>query len=157
MIKTVQLSQHFTLAEFTRSATAIERGIQNVPSDIHIRNMELLCDNIFEPVRSHFKLPVTILSGFRSLDLNRALGGAKDSQHLFGEAGDAEIYGVRNDDLYNFIKDNLSFDQLIAEQLDSEDGSAGWIHVSYRLGRNRGETLSFLGKGRGYVEGLVYA
>lgn len=157
MITSTQLSKNFTLLEFTRSGVASQRNIMNVPTELHVRNMQLLCDNVLERIRERFNKPVNILSGFRSRELNAAVGGAPDSQHTMGQAADIEVYGIRNDDLFCFIADHLNFDQVIAEQLESEDGSAGWIHVSYRQGSNRKQELSFLGKERGYVNGLVYA
>jgi hypothetical protein len=101
---------------------------------------------------------VKIRSGFRSQALNRVVGGAPNSQHTTGEAADIEIPGIANADVFRHIVKNLPFDQVIAELLDRNDGSAGWIHVSYSRAKLRHEDLSFLGrgKGKGYVPGLRF-
>lgn len=151
----MQLSKHFTLAELTRSQTAKRLDIANNPSDVEIKCLKDLCENILEPVRVHFGKPIIISSGYRSPALNKANGGASTSQHVKGQAADIEIDGVPNAAIYSYIFKNLDFDQLIAEKLKSNDGSAGWIHVSYNKGKNRGEALSFLGNGR-YVRDLVF-
>ena len=148
------LSQHFSLQEFTRSLA--HPNIPNVPNALQIRNMEDLCDNVLEPLRQHFGKPVTILSGFRSPDLNKAVGGVSTSQHCKGEAADIEIYGVANSELWQYIVDNLDFDQCIAERLSEDDGSAGWVHVSYTANKRRREDLSSPVAGV-YKKGLVFA
>lgn len=152
----MRLSQNFTLQEFTDSPKAKELGIDNIPNQIQIAAMIAWCDNIGEPIRAYFGQPVKILSGFRSNELNKALGGADDSQHTKGEAGDIEVHGVRNSVLWQFIVLSLSYDQVIAEKLKENDGTAGWVHVSHkREGKQRGEPLSFLGNGK-YVNGLQF-
>lgn len=153
----IKLSRNFSLLEFTRSQKADELGIDNIPNHVHIVALQAWCDNIGEPIRAHFNLPVKVLSGFRSEELNKAVGGSPTSQHTKGEAVDIEVPGIRNDVLWKFIVDHLDYDQVIAEQIKAYDGSAGWIHVSYRrVGKQRNEALSFLGKGK-YVTGLEYA
>jgi hypothetical protein len=151
----MQLTKHFSLAELTRSDTAAKRGIYNIPEPEHVENLKALCVNVLEPVRVHFDRPVTIKSGFRCYELNRMIGGAANSQHTTGQAADIEIRGVDNADVFRFIAQNLTFDQLIAEMLEHDDGEAGWIHVSYAP-TNRKQQLSFLGKGRGYHVGLQF-
>lgn len=152
----MNLSPHFTLAEFIASAKATELGIENTPNAIQIDAMSALCAITLEPIRLHFNSSIRILSGFRCPELNRAVGGADTSQHLLGEAADIHVYGVDNDDVWKFIQLNLNFDQVIAEKLRQDDGNAGWIHVSHkRDGKQRGEALSFLGNGQ-YVPGLQY-
>lgn len=150
----IKLSDHFTLEEFTRSAKADELGISNIPNALQISHMQALCDNVLEPLRKHYDKPISIKSGFRCPELNGAVGGASTSQHTKGEAADIEIYGIRNDDIWNFIVSHLNFDQVIAERLSRDDGSAGWIHVSYAV-KNRKEALSCPKSGE-YVKGLVY-
>lgn len=150
----MQLSSHFSLAEMTASGK--HKNIPNTPSQPQIIALEALCDHVLEPVRQHFGKPVIVNSGFRSVELNKAVGGAASSQHLKGEAADIEIPGVRNDDIWLFIEKNLAFDQLIAEQLSEFNGSAGWVHVSFSLYQTRKDAKSFLGHGK-YVKGLKYA
>lgn len=152
----MRLSDHFTLEEFISSSKADDLGINNTPNQIHIACMGLLCENILEPLSKHFNAPIGILSGFRNLDLNKAIGGSSTSQHMLGEAADIHVKGVRNDEAWRFIEMNLNFDQLIAEKLHKDDGNAGWVHVSYRrVGKQRNEAISFLGDGK-YVSGLIY-
>lgn len=155
--KPQRLSEHFLLSEFTRSAKADELKIDNTkPTELQIIRMEALCDNVLEPLRRGFDgKPVTILSGWRCPELNKAVGGAEDSQHMKGEAADITIAGVPNVWVFNFIQKNLSFDQLIAERLKEADGAAGWVHVSFRYHKQRREVLSYLGEGE-YVPGLRF-
>lgn len=147
----MKLSPHFTLAEMTRTSSSLP----NKPSEKEIVALKALCENILEPIRIHFAKPVIVNSGYRSAAVNKAIGGAKTSQHLKGEAADIEIRGVSNAAIFRYIHENLDFDQVIAEKLRNDDGSAGWVHVSYSKYGLRGEALSFLGAGR-YVKGLQF-
>ena len=136
------LSKHFHLAEFTKSQEAIRRGISNAPTDLVLSNLEALCNNVLEPLRSEFG-PVKISSGYRSPQLNRVIGGAANSQHTTGEAADIEVLDVDNCDLAKWIADNLEFDQLILEFHVHEDGpNSGWVHVSYSQQGNKREVLT---------------
>ena len=153
----MKLSENFTLFEFTHSTKADALGLDNTPNAMQIANMQAWCDQIGEPIRKHYNAPVRITSGFRCPELNRAVGGASNSQHLFGQAADIHIDGVRNDDLWNFItnKDNgINYDQCIAERLSKDDGAKGWVHVSCAI-KNRKDALS-CPTPNNYVKGLVY-
>ncbi len=149
----MNLSEHFTLDEFTRSIS--HPNISNIPTASQVAAMDDLCAAVLEPVRKHFGKPVVILSGFRSPELNKAIGGASASQHMNGEAADIEVYGVSNAALWNFIFHTGRFDQLVAEYFSKDDPRAGWVHVSYRQGKNRKEALSCVAKGD-YRKGLVF-
>lgn len=152
----MRLSDHFTLQEFIDSAKATELNLANIPNQIHIMAMQLLCDTVLEPIRKHFNAPMRILSGFRSKELNAAVGGAPTSQHTLGEAADITISGIKNDELWKFIVMNINYDQVIAEHLNQKDGSAGWVHVSHsRVGNQRNQPLSCVKNGI-YMEGLHY-
>lgn len=138
----MQLSEHFELAEFTRSSTAKRAGISNMPTDAHLENIKLLCEKILEPIRVHFARSIILSSGYRSSALNRAIGGASSSQHCSGEAADIDMDGtnVTNAQIFNYIKDNLEFDQLIWEF--GTDSNPDWVHVSYESnGRQRKQIL----------------
>jgi zinc D-Ala-D-Ala carboxypeptidase len=138
----MQLSKHFELAEFTRSSTAKRAGISNMPTDAHLENIKLLCEKILEPIRVHFTRPIILSSGYRSPALNRAVGGSSSSQHCSGEAADIDMDGtnVTNAQIFNYIKDNLEFDQLIWEF--GTDSNPDWVHVSYESnGRQRKQIL----------------
>ena len=140
----MQISKHLSLAEVSRSETAKRRGINNTPSGEHLENFKKLAENIFEPIREHFGVPIHISSGYRSKELNSAIGGSATSQHCSGEAIDIDMdgsaSGITNAQVFNFIKDNLQFDQLIAEFPKS--GNPEWVHVSYETtGKQRKQIL----------------
>lgn len=125
----MQLSKNFHLSEFTRSQTASRQNIINVPNSHHILALKLLCEKVLQPIRDHFDKPVIISSGYRSPELNRAIGGSSKSQHMKGEAADFEITGIDNYELAKWIERNLNYDQLILEFYTGEN--SGWIHVGY--------------------------
>ena len=149
----MRLSKNFTLAEFTKSQTAERKGIDNTPSDNHIESMELLCNEVLEPIRYHFDKPIMINSGYRSVALCEAIGSKATSQHAKGEAADIEIPGVDNLDIATFIMDNLDFDQLILECYTGEP-SSGWVHVSFKDVENRKDVLTY-DRTNGYRKGLI--
>ena len=126
-----RISKHISLREAIESYTAKRLGINNTPSDYHITNMVVIAENIFEPLRSWVGGPIKISSFFRSGDLNRAISGSKSSQHCEGRAMDIDdTYGHKtNAEMYEYIKENLDFDQLIWEFGD--DNNPDWVHVSY--------------------------
>ena len=130
----MNLSAHVTLAEFENSPTATTHGINNKMSESQIASAKLLCENVFEPLRLYLNTPIKISSGFRCLQVNKMIGGAKSSQHTKGEAMDIKI-GAKG---FNFIKDKLNFDQLIWEF--GNDNEPQWVHVSFSS-RNRKQVL----------------
>jgi len=129
----MKLSEHLNLSEIIRSESAKRFGFSNMPTEEHIVNLKLLADNIFEPIRGHFRCPILISSGYRSKELNKKIGGSKTSQHCLGQAIDIDMdgtnYGVTNKMVFDFIKDSLNFDQLIAEF--PVNSNPAWVHVSY--------------------------
>jgi hypothetical protein len=135
-----QISKHLTLEELTYSATAIKLGIVNVPNQLQTENLKTLALKVFEPVREHFGVPIHISSGYRIMNLNQALNGSITSQHCKGEAIDIDMKGdkVSNAQIFHWIKDNLKYDQLIAEF--PKNGNPDWVHVSYSK-ENRQQTL----------------
>jgi len=150
----MQLSKNLALAEVMRSETAERKGISNMPTPEHIENFKLLAENVFQPIRDHFGVPIILSSGYRSKELNTAVGGALSSQHCTGEAIDIDMDGttVKNAEVFNFIKDNLNFDQLIWEF--GTDSNPDWVHVSYEsTGKQRKQILKAVksGKGTSYV------
>lgn len=146
----MRLSANFVLAEFTKSATATKRGIDNTPQGEHLENLKYVVENICQPVREAFGRPVRINSGYRSPALNKAVGGSKTSQHCKGQAVDFEINGVANLALADWISENLTFDQLILEFYNPDEGeNSGWVHASVRSdGQNRGQKLIAFKDGR---------
>jgi len=138
----MQLSKNLSLAEVIRSETAKRRGISNMPTPEHIENFKLLAEKVFQPIRDHFGVPIRISSGYRSKELNTAIGGSLSSQHCQGEAIDIDMDGttVTNAEIFNYIKDNLNFDQLIWEF--GTDTNPDWVHVSYdSSGKQRKQIL----------------
>ena len=136
------ISKHLELAELTRSESAKRVGISNMPTPEHVANLKKLADNIFEKIREHFGRPILISSGYRSIDLNKIIKGSKSSQHSTGEAIDIDMDGtdVTNKEIFEFIKFNVSFDQLIWEF--GTDKNPDWVHVSYESsGKQRKEIL----------------
>lgn len=127
----MQLSQHFRLHEFTKSQTATRNDINNTPSDKEVKALKALCENVLEKVRAQFGV-VKISSGFRSKELNKAIGGSTTSQHSKGEAADIEVMNVSNQVLAEWIAANCNFDQLILEfHVPQEGANSGWVHVSW--------------------------
>lgn len=144
----MKISEHLSLAEVTRSETAKRKGISNNPTAEHLENFKLLAENVFEKIRNHFGVPIHISSGYRSKELNSAIGGSQTSQHSKGQAIDIDMDGsgdgVTNADVYNFIKDNLEYDQLIWEF--GNDKNPDWVHVSYSKDKNRKQRLKAVKK-----------
>lgn len=126
----MKLSEHFDLNEFTRSATADRLHIDNSlnPSDpigqSIINNLKNLCQQVLEPLREHFGIPIVVSSGYRCPALNQAVGGVPNSQHLTGEAADIVMSNLT--EAFHWFIDNVPFDQIGWEQT----GSTRWIHVS---------------------------
>ena len=135
----MKLSKNLSLKEATKSNTATRLGIKNEPEQWEINNLRAVAENIFQPVRDHFGVPIGVSSGYRCKELNKAIGGSKYSKHMIGEALDidADIYGkVTNVEIFNYIKNNLEWDQMIWEFGDDEEPN--WVHVSYKeAGTNR--------------------
>ena len=142
----MQLSPHFKLVEFTRSATAQARHIDNTPDEEQIKNLKFLCDNVLEPLREQFG-PIIIGSGFRCPALNTAVGGVKNSQHTSGEACDIHLPSIEVGKKYfEFLKKLPIFDQLIWER-NNPRSNHYWIHVSVkRSGKNRKQVIPLLNK-----------
>jgi hypothetical protein len=138
----MQLSKNLTLAEVTRSESAKRKGISNEPTAEHLENFKKLAEKVFQPIREHFGVPIHISSGYRSKALNAAIGGSATSQHCSGEAIDIDMDGstVTNKQVFDYIKDNLVFDQMIWEF--GTDKNPDWVHVSYEsTGKQRKQIL----------------
>ena len=137
------ISKNITFAEATKSQSAIRLGIKNEPNEEQIEAMKYVAENIFERVRSHFgNKPIAISSFFRNFATNKAVGGSQTSQHCKGEAMDIDadtFGGITNKEIFNYIKDNLDFDQLIWEF--GTNNNPDWVHVSLTKGLNKRQVL----------------
>lgn len=138
----MNLTLHVSVAEFERSDAAIKHGISNKMNEFEKERAIELCKNVFEPIRAYVGKPIRINSGFRSAALNKRIGGAKTSQHVLGEAMDLDLH---DRDLFEWILDNVEYDQAIYEAGNDEE--ADWFHISYRKGRNRKQALRMIKKG----------
>ena len=149
----MKLSENFSLAEMTKSQTALRKGIDNTPDQTSIDNMTKLCTEILQPVRDHYGIPFSPSSGYRSAELCVAIGSTINplSQHAKGQAADIEVPGVSNKELAEFIIETLPFDQLILEFFTG--GNSGWVHCSY-VHEPRKEVLTY-DRANGYREGLI--
>ena len=132
----MMLSKHFSLAELTKSSTATRRGIDNDPDSTARENLIVLCSEILEPVREHYGVPFVPNSGFRCLELNRAICSSDSSQHVTGNAVDFEVPGVDNKEVALWVKENCDFDQLILEFYKEGEPTSGWVHCSYDVDKD---------------------
>lgn len=137
--------KYFTIEELCASDTAKAKNITNTPTEQHKDSLEKLVDNVLDKLREWYGKPIIVNSGYRGTELNEVVKGSNTSQHCKGEAADI-VASNRNDNakLFNYIKENLPFDQLIWEKGDNSNPS--WIHVSYSS-RNRKEVLKYNGTG----------
>ena len=138
----MQLSKHLSRAEFERSDAATNYGINNSMNSGQLAKAMALAINCFEPIREHLGKPIRVNSGYRSPAVNKRIGGALTSQHSLGEAIDLDLH---DRDLFEWIIDNVVFDQLIYEA--GNDAEADWFHISYREGHNRKQVLRMIKKG----------
>mgnify|MGYP001128764684 CR=1 FL=1 len=143
-----RISKHVSHEEATYSTTANRLGINNTPDVDSISRMRLVAEMVFEPLREYFDSPIGVTSFYRSEALNRALRGSLRSSHIKGEAMDldADVYGgLSNKDIFDYISDNLEFDQLIWEF--GSDENPAWVHVSYSRDNNRMQRLKAVKNG----------
>jgi hypothetical protein len=138
------ISAHISYREATKSNDAIRLGLKNEPDAEELECMRAVAENVFEPLRERFGVPIRITSFFRSSEVNDAIpGSSKTSDHVKGRAIDMDMDGtgwaVTNRDLFHHIREHLPFDQLIWEHGDNDQPD--WVHVSYREGANRKRVL----------------
>jgi len=126
-----RISEHVSLKEGIKSHTATRLNIDNVPRDLDLINMKTIAEEVFEPLRKFVDGPIAINSFYRSPKLNSAIGGSTSSQHCIGCAIDIDdTYGCKtNAEMFEYIKCNLDYDQMIWEFGD--DNNPDWVHVSY--------------------------
>ena len=139
-----KISKNFTLEELCASATAKAKGIRNVPGQTDIVNLCALVHQVLQPLRNAMREPIKIGSGYRSLALNNAVGGVRNSQHMKGEAADLCIDGdmQKGRKWFEWIRTHCEYDQLIWEH---NAKCSYWVHVSYRAdGLNRKQVINNL-------------
>ncbi len=129
-----KLSASFYLDEFIVSQVAERHCYRNEPNEKQIENLRLLCMNVLQPLRGIINVPIFINSGFRSFDVNAAVGGRFNSQHLEGKAADFVVHSMNLIDVFNIVLERFSFDQLIYE-------FGKWIHVSWNGESNRKDLM----------------
>lgn len=127
----MKLTENFTLVEMTKSEAALRNNLDNTPSESEVVNLKILCEKVLQPIRNHYGKGVKVNSGFRSKQVNVAIGGSKNSDHCNGQAADIEIPGLSNAELAEWIKANLKYTQLILEFYTPGVPDSGWVHVSY--------------------------
>ena len=140
---TVKMMSYFTIDELCRSTKANLLGISNIPDAEARRCLQALIDNVLDPARREFGLPITVTSGYRCYSLNAAVGGVHGSQHERGQASDLTYTPnpYMNATIFDIIRRQGNFDQLLWEK--GTDKSPAWVHVSYNpnLKKQRGEVL----------------
>jgi hypothetical protein len=137
----MKLSTNFSLSELTKSEAATRLGLDNTPALQIIENLEALVENILQPVRDKFG-PVVVTSGYRSPEVNKAIGGSTTSDHCKGQAADFEVLGKDNRELAIWIAENMQFTQLILEFYKPGVPDSGWVHCSFDPGNLKRQVLT---------------
>ena len=123
--------KYFSIKELTKSETATKKGIDNTPNAAQVKNMETLINNLLDPIREQWGAAIYVTSGFRSVALNKAVGGVSNSHHLGGYAADLTVKSQSgNKALFDMIRrSKLKWTQLISEKTTTQGCS--WVHISY--------------------------
>ena len=123
--------KYFSIKELTKSETATKKGIDNTPNAAQVKNLEALIDNLLDPIREQWGAAIYVTSGFRSVALNKAVGGVANSHHLGGYAADLTVKSqAGNKALFEMIRrSKLKWTQLISEKTTAH--GCGWVHISY--------------------------
>jgi len=138
----IKISDHISYTEATKSNKAIQLGLENSPDKATLERMRYVAKEIFEPLREHFGIPIAVTSFYRSKAVNKAIGGSSTSEHVYGSAIDidADVIGlITNRQIFNWIKENCEFNQLIWEFGSNREPA--WIHVSCKKSGNKNEIL----------------
>jgi hypothetical protein len=148
----MNLSTNLTLAEMVRSESAKRHNISNQPTPQHLENMRYLAEKIFQPIRDHFRFQILISSGYRSAALNKKIGGSNSSFHSKGCAIDIDNDNtlITNKQIFDFIKENLEFTELIWEK--GSDTNPAWVHVAIVKGREKEKEILKTKDGKTYTK-----
>jgi len=142
------MDRQVSLKELLFSETATRLGINNIPNDQSLFNLQTLIYEVIEPIINKFG-DIKITSGYRSPELCKAIGSSITSQHCLGMAVDCEVLGVPNKELADWVVNNLEYDQVILEFWTPEQINSGWVHISYnKLGNRKMYLRAFKGNGR---------
>lgn len=134
------MGKYFTTDELCKSDTAKKKGINNTPTTEIKQKLEVLIDELLDPVREAWGKPIRVNSGYRCPKLNKAVGGVANSQHMKGEAADLNAGSVSlNKQLFELIRTRYEYDQLI------DEANYAWVHVSY-VRKNRKQVLHLKAK-----------
>jgi zinc D-Ala-D-Ala carboxypeptidase len=149
----MNIGKYTTLEKVIKSETAIRHGIDNRPDAHQLHAIKLLAENIYDPLCDHFQKTIPINSWFRNSVLNSIIGGARNSQHVKGEALDLDTDGdgtpITNSAVFYWIYTNLDFHQLIWEY--GNDQNPAWVHVSINSnGKNKKQVLKIRSRASGY-------
>jgi zinc D-Ala-D-Ala carboxypeptidase len=142
----MQVSKYITLKEATESNTAIRNGIKNIPTVQEVERMEYVAKNLFDKIREHFGVPIQVNSFFRSKELNDKVGSNDRSFHRLGSAIDIKALsstGITNADIFNYVKNNCDFTELIWEYGDKSEPS--WVHIALVKGRDKEKAVKYIG------------
>ena len=162
-----KISKYFTMGEVGKSEIASRKNIPNVPTSPILENAQILAVNVLDVIREHYGRPFSPTSWYRSEALEKEINSTAWKQwavrkgmpvnqatwkayfalksHPQGQAADIEVPGVSNDELYNWVKQNLQYDQLIREFPKAGDPFSGWVHVSFRASGNRQQDFTIEG------------
>lgn len=150
----MKLSENLTLKEATYSATAIKHGINNEPNIGQLEALRGIARQVFQPCRNFIGGPLKVTSGYRSPELNKRIGGSLSSDHCITDHKtaaldlDCDLYGGKtNAELFHYIKDKLTFKQLIWEFGD--DNNPAWVHVAYSLNEHFNKREILVAKRKG--------
>jgi hypothetical protein len=152
------LTNNFSLHEMIKSETAIRKDMDNTPhNDDVVQNLTILCEQVLQPLRDVYGVGIKVNSGYRSPDVNAAVGGSRTSDHCKGQAADIEIPGVANADLAQYIADNFDYTQLILEFYTQGVPDSGWVHVSYDSNNLKKQVMTAVRQSGKtvYLQGLV--
>ena len=141
--------KNFSLTELVKSQTALRKNIDNYPTDEAEANLHYLVETFLQPLRTALGRPITINSGYRSPELNTAIGGSTTSQHCKGEAIDLECPGMTTAELCLRIAEDWEYDQMILEYYKPGIPNSGWVHLSFKREGNRKQLL-IKEKGKNY-------
>lgn len=144
----MQIGKYLTLDQACKSQTALNLGVKNSPSQNEIKNIVYLYQKVYEPLCEHFGVRLYFTNWFRSKALNSKIKGASPTSfHLTGGAVDIDMDGskIKNIDIFNYIKNNLPFTELILEHPD-KDGNPAWVHVAILPGRENEKAIKTIRK-----------